>query len=88
MIELKTVHCVGRVKTIKYLVSHNNGATTLEQELIIEKVRGEWVAKIDISDFTPQDTAKGAAHKLGDWLSRLGESIKDGSKEFECISLS
>ncbi len=46
MIELKTVHCIGKVKTIKYLVSHNNGATIIEQELIIEKVRGNYEQSI------------------------------------------
>ena len=87
MIELRQLNASGSVMILEYCVAHNNGSSTVDQKLTIEKIGEKWVAKIDMDEFPPQDTAKRAAHKLGDWMVRLGQSIIDEDREFESIIL-
>lgn len=86
-VKLRTLNCSGDVKIITYDVFHNNGTSTVDQKLTIENINGKWTAKIALEKFPPQETAKDAAHKLGDWLVRLGQAINDENKEFESIEL-
>ena len=86
-VELKTMDCCGDVKILEFSVANNNGKTTVEQKLIIESINGKWVAKIVMDGIPPKDTAKEAAHKLGDWLVRLGQSINEENEQFETIKL-
>lgn len=81
------MHCSGDVKILEFLVSHNNGETTVEQKLIVESINDKWTAKLESDGIPPQDNAKDAAHKLGDWLVRLGQSISEESAQFETIKL-
>lgn len=86
-VELKTMHCAGDVKLLEFSVAHNNGRTTVEQKLKVENLNGTWTAKMEFDDFPHQDTAKDAAHKLGDWMVRLGQSIIEENAQFESIKL-
>lgn len=86
-VQLKTLHCDGSVKILEYCVAHNNGSSTVDQKLTIEMLNGKWVARIAMDEFPAQDTAKAAAHKLGDWLVRLGQSINEENEQFESIEL-
>jgi len=68
-----------------FRMSHNNGTTTLEQELILDRAEKGWTAEMDMSDFSPQLTATRAAHKLADWMERMAIAIR--SSEFDKVEL-
>lgn len=86
-VELKTMHCSGDVKILEFSVFNNNGKTTVQQKLVVEKLGEKWTAKLENDGIPPQDSAKEAAHKLGDWLVRLGNSINEEHKQFESVIL-
>lgn len=65
-----------------YSVEHNNGNTSVEQEMTIKSQDGlfepVWSASIEMSDFPTQDTPEKAAHKLAEWMERLAAAIRVG----------
>lgn len=84
-VKLKSATINGGATILKFNVAHNNGVTTVEQDMTLTSIDGTWAAKIELEEFPDQLTAKDAAHKLGDWLVRLGTSIKEESNRFESI---
>lgn len=86
-VELRQLNVCGSVKILEFDVAHSNEKSTVDQKLTVEKLNGKWVAKIEMDKFPSQDTAKEAAHKLGDWMVRLGQAIIEENNEFETISL-
>lgn len=84
---LRQLTCNNNVKIIEYEVSHNNGTTSVRKAMYVETIGESWVANIDFKDLPKCGSAKEAAHKLGDWMVRLGEAIKNESKAFESIEL-
>ena len=62
-----------------YNVTHSTpgrNGTTLEQRLKIQRINGEWSANIEQNGIN-EKTSTAAAWKLGDWLTRLGNEIKN-----------
>ena len=86
-VTLKKLICNGNDKYIEFLVESDNPQTHLDQTMVIEFIHGKWVASIDLDEFPAQDSAKNAAHKLGEWLERLGSAINEESEAFETIKL-
>ena len=69
-------------------VSHDNGKTTVDQNLILTKKCGKWTAELNFDEF-PKDfeDVEGAIMKMGDWLTRLGSEIKENTFNFNDINL-
>lgn len=63
-------------KCIQYTMGHNNGTTTLEQEVYLRKKGNKWVASISFEDFIPEDSADEAINKLADWLERMSVELR------------
>lgn len=62
-----------------YMVQHNNGETTLEQELHLSRTYHGWIAEIKMDDMPHQETVTAAAWKTAEWLERLAKAIKSGT---------
>lgn len=68
----------GDVKAV-YIIKHDNGTTTLEQELHLHRSYHGWKAEIKMDDMTHSKTVTAAAWKTADWLERLAKAIKSGT---------
>ena len=66
----------GKTVTAIFDVGHNNGTTTLKQELILTQVHDGWVASMDMSDIPPSKTITASAWQLAEWMERMAEAIK------------
>ena len=83
-VELVGYNKSGNTDILQYVVEHNNGSTSLEQKMHIEgvgcpiPVGARYTARIDLSDFPPQDTPEAAAYKMAEWLERLASAIRIG----------
>lgn len=62
-------------------LSHDNGKTTLQQDVVFTKKPEGWVAELHLKKFPEQQTMNEAADRLGDWLIRLGETLKENNPE-------
>ena len=75
---------------LTFEVSHNNGKTTLRQDLVLTRGADRmWTATMEFKDFPRCDTAKRAVDTLEDWMHRLADAMElaaDGS-EFEFVRL-
>ena len=78
-VKLKSVESGhGQVK-MSYSSFSNNGTTTLEQTMEVERNGyGEWIAKMKMDDFPPQKNASGAVLNLADWMERMSKAIRTG----------
>lgn len=75
---LKRYEKTDEITRYEYEVTHNNGGTTLTQHIVVEKPARavSWTASIELSGLPEQESPNLAAQKLGDWLSRIGSTIK------------
>lgn len=68
------------IKNYKFNISHNNGKTTLEQDIQLTKNEyGNYIPKIFIEEFEKDfkfNNSKDAMLKYADWLMRLGIALK------------
>lgn len=84
--KLRSIDLSKPERTVKYSIKHNNGETTVDQDLIlIRHSDGTWSANMEFDGFPNQVTAQDAAMKLSDWMDRLSRSIKNGN--FHTINL-
>ena len=60
-------------------MGHNNGETTLEQNLYLRKKGIEWVATMSFEEFPPQDTADESISKLIEWFNRMAKELGEHS---------
>lgn len=74
----------GKVE-VRFVIGHNNGTTTVEQELLLINDGSGWMAQMIMDDFPRQKTITAAAWKLADWMERLAIAIKDNT--FDQINL-
>lgn len=73
------------VLTARFNVAHNNGQTTVDQDLVLRRYGDGWSAEMSMEGFPEQKTATEAAHKLAEWFDRLAATIK--RSEFDIIDL-
>lgn len=70
-------------KSKKYMVSHDNGKTKLEQELTVTCdlfVSRGFKVEIAMDDFPRFDNETEAVLKYADWLERLGIALRREAK--------
>lgn len=82
-VELKKFTGNQSIDQYEYLVSHDNGTTTLEQTLVIQKQKQSgspsWISEMQMNDFPAQDTQEDSALKLAEWLERMAKVIRSGN---------
>ena len=71
------------ITTARFNVSHDNGESTVDQDLVLRKNANGWTAEMAMAEFQDHDTATAAARKLADWFERLGAELK----KLECDSI-
>lgn len=68
------------IKKYRFNISHNNGKTTLDQDIeLIKNEYGNYIPKIFIEEFDRDfnfNNSKDAMLKYSDWLMRLGVALK------------
>jgi len=70
----------GAEKIIKFNVAHNNGETTVDQNLIlIRHPDGTWTADMKFENFPPQQAPQDAVNKLAQWMDRLTKVLLDNN---------
>jgi hypothetical protein len=74
----------GKVE-VRFVIGHDNGRTTLEQELILTNDGSGWMAQMVMNDFPREKTITASAWKLADWMERMAIAIKDNT--FDQINL-
>lgn len=82
-VELKKFISEKTVEEYEYLIAHDNGSTTLELELVIQRQKNtgspNWKSKINLSDIPAQETQRESAIKLAEWLERMAKTIRSGN---------
>lgn len=68
-----------------FIVQHNNGKTTLEQDLHLSRTYHGWKAEIKMDGMPHSKTCTAAAWKTAEWLERLAKAIK--SSAYDQINL-
>lgn len=82
-LEFRGIDCYP--KEIFFNVSSNNRVTTVQQKLVLSKgISSTWMAKMQFNVFPEKDTPTEAAHKLADWMIRLGTVIKE-HEDFDTV---
>lgn len=69
----------------RFIIGHCNGATTVEQELVLESGGFGWLAQMSMNDFPRQKSVTAAAWKLADWMERMAAAIRE--HEFDQINI-
>ena len=85
MRKLKSISNENGVLVARFNISHNNGTTTVDQDLILKRTSCGWLADIRMENFPELKTVTATAWKMGEWLERLGSEIK--KHEFDTINL-
>lgn len=62
----------------EYIVSHDNGSTTVSQRMVLDQFSRGWKASMDMDDIPEMQSHRLAALKLADWLQRMAAAIKSG----------
>jgi hypothetical protein len=82
---LRSLSIENGILMVKFNIAHNNGETTVDQDLILRKTGYGWTADMKMEEFPELKTITAAAWKLAEWLERLGAEIK--RHEFDVINL-
>jgi hypothetical protein len=74
--KLTWIDLSGNEKVVKYNISHNNGLSTVDQDLILTRhIDGTWSANILFDNFPTQDTPQDATNKLAEWMDKLRKAL-------------
>ena len=66
--------------TVTFIVGHNNGKTTLTQDLVLTKSIDGWTPSMDVMiGVEPSKTITAAAWKFAECMERMAEAIKDNT---------
>ena len=76
----------GDEKIVKFNVSHSNGETTVDQDLIlIRHIDGTWTADMKFENLPATDIPQAAVNKLAEWMGRLTAVLMEN--DFSTIKL-
>ena len=75
---------VSEIKAI-FLIAHDDGTVTLDQDLILTKTPKGWTAEMLMENFPPQKTVTASAWKLAEWMEKMAVAIK--ASEYDSINL-
>lgn len=62
----------------EYIVSHDNGSTTVSQRMILDQSSRGWTASMYMDDMPELGNPRLAAWKLAECFRRMADAIKSG----------